>query len=40
VGLDDVAPGAVRLRTTDGGDDEDVPATDLPALIAARLKEA
>ena len=37
LGLDGLADGVVRLRTMDGGGEEDVAAADLTAIVAARL---
>jgi histidyl-tRNA synthetase len=38
LGLDELAADQVRLRTLDGGGEEDVAAVGLPALLAARLR--
>jgi histidyl-tRNA synthetase len=37
VGLDELGPGLVRVRTMDGGGEEDVAAAGLPQLLASRL---
>jgi histidyl-tRNA synthetase len=38
LGLEELADGVVRLKDLAGGGEEDVAATDLPALVAARLE--